>query len=299
MLDGVYEGVYYHDGLKIPYFGLVQWEGDYYYVADYAQVVCGRDKYVSNTNDLTYSNGAPIQKGIYSFDEQGRMILREGLIDGVYYENNTPQPYKGLVEIDGSFYYINDGGKPIAGRSYFITNTNGLTWANGVEIKKATYEFDADGKMVIRDGFIDGVYYENNVVTPYKGLIEYEGNFYYINDHGKPVVGKTYFITKTNDLTYADGVAITKGAYEFDADGKMIIKDGLVNGVYYEKNKVVAYKGLIEVDGAYYYINDNGKPVTDRSYYVAKTNGLVWQDGQTPIEKGTYTFDAEGKLIRS
>jgi hypothetical protein len=76
----------------------------------------------------------------------------------------------------------------------------------------------------------------------------------------------------------------------------MIIKDGLVNGVYYEKNKVVAYKGLIEVDGAYYYINDNGKPVANKTYYVRNTNDLCLPNGE-PIAKGSYQFDADGKMI--
>jgi hypothetical protein len=214
----------------------------------------------------------------------------------VYYENNRVTAYKGLIEFEGNLYYINDHGKPVANRSYYITKINGLTYANGAEIVKGTYDFDADGKMIIRNGFIDGVYYENNRVTAYKGLIEFEGNFYYINDHGKPVANRSYYITKTNGLTYADGTAITKGTYEFDADGKMIIKNGLVNGVYYEQNLVVAYKGLTEVDGAFYYINDNGKPVADRTYYVTKTNGLCLPNGD-PILKGTYQFDADGKMI--
>ena len=78
--------------------------------------------------------------------------------------------------------------------------------------------------MIIKNGLVDGVYYENNKVVPYKGLIEVDGDFYYINDYGKPIAGRVYSIINTNGLTYANGVAITKGAYEFDADGKMIIE---------------------------------------------------------------------------
>ena len=76
----------------------------------------------------------------------------------------------------------------------------------------------------------------------------------------------------------------------------MIIKEGLVNGVYYEHNKAVGYKGLIEVEGNFYYVNDHGKVLKDRKYYVTKTNDLYFEDG-TPVKKGYYYFDAEGKMI--
>ena len=75
-------------------------------------------------------------------------MIRNGLVDGYYYENNVKKAYAGLIEQDGSFYYINDGAKPVAGKNYYITKTNGLEY-NGEPIKKGTYTFDAEGKMII------------------------------------------------------------------------------------------------------------------------------------------------------
>ena len=312
--DVQHEGVYEYTGLieyngdlyycknGVTQYGLQYVDGYYYYFNLGAALersgcaIKGRTYAISNTNDLTWPNGMAITKGAYEFDAEGKMIIKNGLVDGVYYENNKVVPYKGLIEVDGCFYYINANGKPVAGRVYSIINTNGLTYANGVAITKGAYEFDAEGKMIVKNGLVDGVYYENNKAVPYKGLIEVDGDFYYINDYGKPVAGRVYSIINTNGLAYANGVAITKGAYEFDAEGKMIIKNSLVDGVYYENNKAVPYKGLIEVDGDFYYINDYGKPIAGRVYSIINTNGLTYANG-VAITKGAYEFDADGKMI--
>ena len=81
--------------------------------------------------------------------------------------------------------------------------------------------FDAEGKMSVLNGLVDGVYYENGKTVTYKGLVEIDGEFYYISDHAKPVCGKVYYITNTNNLTWANGTPITKGYYTFDANGIM------------------------------------------------------------------------------
>ena len=310
MMDGEpvlwdYEGVYSVGGNT--YFvqngqsvgGLREFNGDYYcFSMDnnlYTPYAAIKDKsyYVHVTNGLE-KDGYAFQKGMYTFDAEGKMDTKTGVYDGLYYRNGTTVSYAGLIEYDGHFYYINDGAKPVAGRDYHITKLNGVCYEDGTPVKKGTYTFDADGKMVIRNGLVDGVYYVNNLRTPYYGLIEQDGFFYYINDGAKPVAGRDYYITKTNDLEY-NGEPIKKGTYTFDAEGKMVIRNGLVDGYYYENNVKKAYAGLIEQDGSFYYINDGAKPVAGKNYYITKTNGLEY-NGE-PIKKGTYTFDAEGKMI--
>jgi len=56
-------------------------------------------------------------------------------------------------------------------------------------------------------------YYENGVKT-YAGLIEIDGDYYYVRSNCTLVVGK-YWISKHNDL-------LPYGCYEFDENGKMI-----------------------------------------------------------------------------
>ena len=296
ILNGLIDGYYYVNGTKKPYAGLIKYEGSFYYINDGAMPIAGRSYYITKTNDLTFSDGTLIPKGTYEFGEDGKMKIKEGLMDGVYYENGIKVPYAGLIKQDGYYYYINDYAKPVAGKTYYITKTNDLTWPDGTAIQKGSYEFDAEGRMVVKNGLVDGIYYVNSVKVPYAGLIKQDGYYYYINDNAKPVADKTYYITRLNDLTYEDGTAIQKGSYYFDEEGRMQIYNGLVDGVYYVNNVKVPYAGLIKQDGYYYYINDNAKPVANRSYYITRTNGLTWADG-TAIQKGTYTFDADGKMI--
>ena len=296
MLDGIYEGIYYQQGKKIPYLGLVEVDGAFYYVNDGAKIVKNMNKYVATTNGLTFADGTPIAKGYYNFDENGKMIVLNGLVDGVYYENSKPVWYKGLIEHEGDFYYVNDYGKVVTNIKRYVSNTNDLTFADGTPIAKGYYEFDENGKMIVLNGVVDGVYYENSKVVWYKGLVEQDGAFYYVNDYGKVVTNTKKYVSNTNDLAFADGTPIAKGYYEFDENGKMIVLNGVVDGVYYENSKVIWYKGLVEQDGDFYYVNDGGKVVTSIRRYVSNTNGLTFADG-TPIAKGYYEFDENGKMI--
>jgi hypothetical protein len=45
----------------------------------------------------------------------------------------------------------------------------------------------------------------------------------------------------------------------------------------------------MEYNGGYIYVRSNGQLVTDRKYWVTKTNGLVAED--------SYTFDANGMMV--
>ena len=87
-----------------------------------------------------------------------------------------------------------------------------------------------------------------------------------------------------------------QGRYEFDADGKMVTKDESLNGIvkdgdiwYYYVDGVKTYAGLVKIDGAYYYVRSNCQVVHGQKYFVSKSNGLM--------PNGTYTFDADGKMI--
>ncbi len=294
--NGIVDGVYYENNKAVPYKGLIKDNGDFYYVDAYGEIVKGKDFYVLTTNDLTYNNGTPVAKGTYSFDADGKMAVKEGLVGDTYYENNKAVPYKGLIKVDDDFYYVDAYGKIVMGKDFYVLTTNDLTYANGNPVVKGTYTFDADGKMVVKEGLVGDTYYENNKAVPYKGLIKDNDDFYYVDAYGKIVMGKDFYVLTTNDLTYNNGTPIVKGTYTFDADGKMIVKSGIVDGVYYENNKAVPYKGLIKDNGDFYYVDADGKIVMGKDFYVLTTNDLTYNNG-TPIAKGTYTFDADGKMV--
>lgn len=279
---------YYVDGEK-TYAGLIMIDGDYYYVNSKYIVVTGLYN-VWKTNDL-------LPEAIYEFDSNGKMInppdvnnVKNGIVkeDGaMYYYVNGVKTYAGLVKIDGDYYYVNSSCKVVTG-SYSIWKTNDL-------LPQATYEFDENGRMInppdagnIKNGIVkeDGAmyYYENGVRT-YAGLIMIDGDYYYVNSSCKVVTG-SYPIWKTNGIMEAD-------TYFFDENGKMVTekKDGIVkeDGVmYYYENGVKTYAGLIKIDGDYYYVNSSCKVVTG-SYSIWKTNDLLPQ--------AIYEFDSNGKMI--
>ena len=134
-------------------------------------------------------------------------------------------------------------------------------------------------------------YYVDDVKT-YAGLIQIDGDYYYVNSSFQVIHDRSYFVSKNNGL-------MPQGTYEFDAEGKMVIKteaekkNGIVkesDGTwYYYVNDVKTYAGLIQIDGDYYYVNSSFQVIHDRSYFISKTNGLMPQ--------GTYQFDAEGKMV--
>lgn len=296
----IIDDVVYVNGAALPaYYGLVNVDGNFYYVDDGAKIIKNKSKYLTTTNDLTLSNGSLIPHSTFEFDADGKMILKNGIIDGKYYINGVAVPaYYGLVEWEGNFYYINDGGRIITNKTKYIQTTNGLTFADGTPIPRQSFDFDADGKMILKNGVVDGKVYVNGVALPaYYGLVNVDGDFYYVNDGGRIVVSQNKYLTKTNDLTFADGTAIPHKYFDFDADGKMVLKHGIIDGKYYINGVAVpSYYGLVEWDGNFYYINDNASIVRSKSKYLTTTNGLTFADG-TPIPHATYEFDADGKML--
>jgi len=274
---GIYEedGVkYYYKNGKKTYAGLIEIDGEYYYINSSFQVVAGR-YYVNKNNGLKPSD-------YYFFDEDGKMVQKDGIVseDGaLYYYKNGERKYAGLIEIDGYYYYVNSSCKVVTGR-YYVNMNNGLK-------ESGYYFFDENGRMDQKTGIYtdsEGVmrYYENGFLT-YAGLIKIGGYYYYVNSSAKVVTGR-YYVTKHNDLMPSD-------YYTFDDRGRMNMKNGIVeedDGLYYYRNGGLYYAGLIEIDGHYYYVNSKARVVTGK-YSITKTNGLM--------EAGDYFFDETGKMI--
>ena len=283
---------YYIDGIRV-HMGMFQLDGSYYYAKSSGQLVTGKEYYCERMNDTG------LKAGKYAFDADGKLILKK---DGIVAENGSLYYYKdgvlnyaGLIEIDGSYYYVKTSGEVVHGRNYWISKTNGL-------MPERSYTFADDGKMIdpeIKDTKKDGIvpedgslyYYEDGLRT-YAGLIEIDGSYYYVKTSGEVVHGRSYWITKTNGL-------MSERSYTFANDGKMLdpeikdtTKDGIVaeNGsLYYYKDGVLNYAGLIEINGSYYYVKTSGEVVHGRSYWITKTNGLM--------AERSYTFADDGRMV--
>ena len=279
---------YYIDGIRV-HMGMFKLDGSFYYAKSDGALIVNRTYYCERMSD----SGLP--EGTYSFDADGK--LKNGIVaenDSLYYYLNGALHYAGLIEIDGSYYYVRTSGEVVHGRSHWITKTNGL-------MSERSYQFAEDGRMIdpeikdtSKDGIVqenDSLYYYRDGVRYYAGLIEIDGSYYYVRTNGEVVHGRSYWITKTNGL-------MSERSYQFAEDGRMIdpeikdtSKDGIVqenDSLYYYRDGVRYYAGLIEIDGSYYYVRTSGEVVHGRNYWITKTNGLM--------PEKSYTFDDNGRM---
>ncbi len=267
-----------NNGMLVWHAGLVK-DGDDYRYFKRNGMVTSMETYVAKTNGL-------LKAAKYTFDAEGRLMKLEGLHEDLngnlcYYVDYVKN-YAGLVEVDGSFYYIASDLKAVKNCTYYVTKTNDRKPAG-------YYTFDADGKMVIKNGLVEengDLYYYVDGAKTAAGLIEWDGNYYYIASDLKAVKDAKHYVfaDKANSLKSA-------GWYWFNADGTMYL-EGIreENGTkYYYKDGVKNYAGLIEISGDYYYVKSDCSVVCDRSYYVTKSNGLM--------PSATYTFGADGKMV--
>ena len=290
--DGVLH--YYVNG-KVTYVGLIEINGDYYYVRSNGEVVTNCTYYITWTHDLK-------EPGYYVFDAKGKLIgmPKNGIVeeDGTlrYYANGEPT-YVGLIKIGRDYYYVNSKCEVVHSCTYYVSWTHGL-------IPEGKYTFDAKGRMIdppapedpTKSGIVEengALYYYESGVKVYAGLIQIDGDYYYVNSSCKVVTTKHYWVNRPNDLLPA-------GFYDFGEDGKMInppkpvdhTKNGIVteNGaMYYYVDGVKTYAGLIQIDGDYYYVNSSCKVVTTLHYWVNRPNDL--------LPAGFYDFGEDGKMI--
>ncbi len=212
--NGIYAedgSLFYYENDVRTYAGLKVIDGDYYYIRTSGEVVHGRSYWITKTNDL-------LPAACYYFDETGKMCDKNGFIEengGIYYYENGQRAYAGLIKIDGDYYYVRSSGEVVTNRHYWITKTNDLLPAD-------SYYFDEEGKLYppideVKSGIYqegDKLYYYENNQRTYAGLMEIDGNYYYVRTSGEVVTGRSYWITKTNDL-------LPVGNYEFDENGVM------------------------------------------------------------------------------
>ena len=161
-----YDGETYliEKGIVVSYPGLVKIGDDYYYFAYYHHnkldiAVKNCDYWISKTNGL-------MPEKSYHFDENGKMTnpepyptepdpidpdpvdptpeVKNGIVEengSLYYYVDGVLTYGGLIQIDGSYYYVRGTGEVVHGRTYWITKTNGL-------LPEKSYTFDDNGKII-------------------------------------------------------------------------------------------------------------------------------------------------------
>lgn len=293
------ETYWIQDGMNVEYPGLVKVqdaEGHnlYYYFAEEGKAVKnvpfgGQDYWVEKTNGLLPQWG-------YYFDENGVILHDDAFQNGIakdqdgalcYYIDGI-KVHMGMIRIGDDYYYVRSSGKLVVNGSYYCTNMNGL-------MEEGTYKFDQDGKLIKPEPAKNGIVSENGSLyyyvdgkLTYAGLIQIGDSYYYVRTNGEVVHGQNYWISKTNGL-------LPEKSYTFDEDGRILLPDTSKNGIfaendslYYYKDGLLTYAGLVQIDGSYYYVGTNGEVVHSRTYWITKTNDLM--------PEKSYSFADDGKM---
>ena len=281
--NGVFDGFLYIDGVVQKSYQLVEFEGDYYFINDGNKVAMNKRLYLSDR----FVEGSGLVAGYYEFDEEGKMILKDGLQDdGSLWIMGVKQTCYKLIQYNGDWYFINDGHKVAKNARIYL----GAQFTEGTPFTPAYYEFDSEGKLIIKNGpQADGFFYVNGVRQNAYQLVNYQGDWYFINDGHKIAKNARIYL----GAQFTDGTPFTPAYYEFDSEGKLIIKNGPWTDGYFYVNGVRqnAYQ-LVNYQGDWYFINDGHKLAKDRRLYL----GDQFVTG-TPFTAGYYEFDSDGKLI--
>ena len=287
--NGICEGdgskFYYIDGVKVGE-GLIKVGDSYYYArTSSGEIIRGRTYHISKTN------GYPIAPGMYSFDEDGKLLLNGFVEDGeftYYYKDGVLA--KGFVKIENDYYIFNAA----SGNMY----KDATMWVGGNDygIEGGMYYFGADGKMVLPDlenGVKKIVNKEGNLYLTidgaymYNGLYELDGDYYYAKPNGTLAVAETTWVSNKNGLIPEKG-----NWYAFDVEGKLIQTGFVTDGdgyTYYYENNVLAL-GFTKISDDYYIFNTySGKMYKNADMWVG--------DNAYGIEGGMYYFGADGKMV--
>mgnify|MGYP004457624439 FL=1 len=210
--DGVLR--YYVNG-KVTYVGLIEIDGDFYYVRSNGEVV------TDCVYRITWTHGLK-EAGYYTFDENGKLTgtPKNGIVeeDGVlhYYVNGT-LTYAGLIKIGDDYYYVNSKCEVVHDCDYYISWTHDL-------LPQGKYHFDADGKLTgsvapLKNGIYEedgSLYFYRNGERTYAGLIQIDGDYYYVRSTCEVVHDRSYYVYWTHGL-------MPEGYYNFDSAGRMIL----------------------------------------------------------------------------
>ena len=125
-------------------------------------------------------------------------------------------------------------------------------------------------------------------------IVEFEGCYYFISDYHKFAKNTTIYLSET----FTSAVGLPAGKYTFDADGKMIIKNGPVGDYFYINDVMQKAYRLVEYQGEYYFINDGHKIAKNIRIYLNASfvAGKTYSDGSM-VEVGYHYFDETGKMI--
>lgn len=287
-------------------------------------------RYLFDENNVFQEN----YSGLVTDDRDNTFLVKNGELEKA----------QGLVRVGNDFYYFSSSNRAIKNVRYTPEITNDLLERKEYYFDKdGKLVFDEDDNQVVpeipeetedeketekeieteketekeddgvkvRDGiiYVNGkyIFYKDGSIT-FKGLFEFNGDYYYAKRTGELVVSQKYYVTKDNGL-------LPRASYIFDEIGRIVgvkpeveteketekeieteKEKNIKNSIYEEDGKLYLYennqksfKGLFALGGHYYYAKRTGELIVSDNYFVTKTNDL--------LGRGRYDFDAQGRII--
>ena len=221
---GIKDDYFYKEDVKQKAYQLVEFEGDYYFVNDSHKIAKNKRLYLSErfVTGFTHEDGTPLAVGYYEFDENGKMIIHNGVVGDYFYKNNERLKAYQLVEFEGDFYFINDSHKLAKNKTLYLSErfVTGFTYEDGTPLQPGYYTFDENGKMVMLNGPVGDYFYKDNVRLNAYQLVEYEGDIYFVYNSHKLAKNTRIYLSER----FVEGTDLKVGYYNFDEDGKLVIE---------------------------------------------------------------------------
>ena len=150
--NGVIGDYLYINNVRLNCYQLINYEGNYYFISDGHKIAKNCRLYLSSkfVSGHTYADGTPMTEGYYTFDENGKMVGKNGPIGDYFYRNDVRLLAYQLVEYEGSYYFIGDAHKIAKNTKIWLSAkyVAGKTYADGSMIEVGYHTFDANGKMI-------------------------------------------------------------------------------------------------------------------------------------------------------
>ena len=280
------DGTVYKNGIRIKAYKLVEFDGDWYLVAENNKIAKDQQRYLN----AAIVEGTEFKAGYYYFNAEGKLENLNGPDENdFFYVNNEKQKAYKLCEYNGDWYLVAEYNKIARDQKRYLS----AAVCEGTPFTEGYYYFDADGKYSVLNGpKADGYFYVNDVKQRAYSLHEFEGSYYFVVEYNKYAVSAHRYLSAAN----LEGTGYSAGYYDFDEQGRMIVKDGpYTDGYFYDHNKQIKAYELVKYEGNYYLIAENNKYVKDVTRNVQAT--WLKSEAVANIAPGQYQFGSDGAMI--
>ena len=136
---------FYVNNAKQKAYKLCEYNGDWYFVAEYNKICRGQRRYL-NADAVS---GTGFQAGYFDFDSDGKMVPRNGPNeDGFFYIDNVKQKAYKLCEYQGEYYFVSEYHKFAVNQTRYLSKDN----LQGTGFSSGYYKFDELGRMELKNG---------------------------------------------------------------------------------------------------------------------------------------------------